>query len=58
MLSTAAHRIAAHYSLSKRHKSDILSPGQRKEADMGLTHSLNVLIVGAAFVFIGAMLFI
>jgi hypothetical protein len=41
-----------------RHKTDILSNGQRKEAHMGLTNSINVLIVGAAFVFVATMLFI
>lgn len=29
-----------------------------KEDAMGLTHSFNALLVGAAFVFVGAMLFI
>jgi hypothetical protein len=42
----------------RRHKSDIISNGQRKEAHMGLTNSINVLIVGAAFVFVATMLFI
>ena len=31
---------------------------QRKEAAMGLTHSLSVLMIGAAFLFIATMIFI
>ncbi len=29
-----------------------------KEVDMGLTQSLNVLVIGAAFMFVATMLFI
>ena len=45
-------------ALPMRHKTDIHSNGQRKEADMGRAYSLNVLVVGAAFVFVASMLFI
>ncbi|KQQ36782.1 hypothetical protein ASG19_10355 [Rhizobium sp. Leaf306] len=40
------------------HETDINSVSQRKEADMGRTYPLNVLVVGIAFVFVASMLFI
>ena len=46
------------FPLPNRHRTDINSAGQRKEADMGRTYPLNLLVVGAAFAFIASMLFI
>lgn len=52
------YRIAASNLLCKCHSLDIIFKGKRKEDTMGLTRSINILAVSAAFLFIAAMLFV
>jgi hypothetical protein len=49
---------AATYRLFKGAFSVVILTLQHKEAAMGLTHSLNVLMIGAAFLFVATMIFI
>jgi hypothetical protein len=49
---------AATKYLSNTLFSVVISARKRKEVAMGLTHSLNVLMISAAFLFVATMIFI
>ena len=56
--ATAGCCSAATKRLSNTLFSVVISICKRKEVAMGLTHSLNVLMISAAFLFIATMIFI